>query len=257
MYSTVKKAMDVLEFLAHSQNPVGVSELARSFGWPKSNVFHLLDTFRQLGYVRKIEETARYELTLKVWELGTEVHSRLTPIKIAAPFMRQLADDIGETVHLSIFQNDHVVYVAHIEGTHPVRAYSRLGGIGPAYCTATGKAMLAYLPQSVVDTVTGKLTAHTPNTIVDRKRFQEELDRVRAKGFATAYEEWRLGVSGVASGIFDSSGQVVAALGISGPADRLAPEWCARTGPHLRDLALAASRELGFEGGPRNAIRKR
>src|SRR5262245_38713743 len=89
MYSTVGKAMEMLEHLAASEHPAGVTDLARTLGWPKSNVFQMLDTLKELGYVRKLAESGRYEPTLKMWEVGTQVHSRLTPLKILTPFMRQ------------------------------------------------------------------------------------------------------------------------------------------------------------------------
>lgn len=247
MYSTIRKAVELLELLAESPRPLGVSELARQLGWPKSNVYRVLDSYAQLGYVQRVGDPPRYEPTLRMWEFGTLVHSRLSPISVAQPILRELASRTGETSHLSIFQDDHVVYVDQVESPHPVRAYSRIGGIGPAYCTATGKAMLAHLPDTVVQRVMASIKPQTRNTIVDKALFLDELATVRRNGFALANEEWQLGVSGIAAPVFDSTGNIAAALGVSGPADRLTTKWCREAARSVVAMAQSASGQLGYQ----------
>lgn len=246
MYKTVKKAVNLIEILAESEAPRRVSELGRALGWPKSNVHQMLDTLVQLGIARQEEEDSGYNLTLRIWELGMLVQSRLSPRKVALRHMRSLADETGETVHLSVFDTDHVVYIDHIESTHPVRSHSRLGGRGPAYCTATGKAMLAFQSPKTIRAVLEKLEPFTEATITAPERIVAELEQVRLKGYAIQQEEWVSGVTGIGAPIFDSSGQVVAGLGISGPAARLTSDFCDQIGLRVREFARLSSIQLGY-----------
>ena len=248
MYKSVAKAIALIEFMAESEEPLRVSDLARKFGWPKSNVHQMLNTLLKLGWVQKNERNSHYELKLRIWQLGVGVQSRLRPNTVALPHMRTLADATGETVHLSVFEKDHVVYVDQIESVHPVRAYSRIGGIGPVHCTATGKAMLAFQTSDIIKANMRKLDAFTNKTITSSDELLAVLAEVQVKGYASSHEEWRSGVSGVGAPIADNSSTVVAALGISGPATRLTSKWCEEIGPLVRSLAQSASQELGYSG---------
>lgn len=246
MYKTVQKAVDLIEILSESDEPRRVSELGRELGWPKSNVHQMLDTLVKLGIAEQDENGSGYRLTLRIWELGMQVQSRLNPRKVAIRQMRALADETGETVHFSIFDSDHVVYIDHIESTHPVRSHSRLGGRGPAHCTATGKALLAFQPPEKIAAVLANLERFTSATITDPDRLLVELEDVRQKGFAVQQEEWMSGVTGVGAPVFDSSAQVIAGLGISGPAGRLTPKFCNQVGPRVREFAHLTSLQLGY-----------
>jgi IclR family KDG regulon transcriptional repressor len=240
---TIVKGLALLEALADSEQPRGVTELARQFGWAKSNAHRLLATLVNVGYVQR--DSGRYTLSLKMWEVGTRVLGRLNVRTIALPHMRELSKATGETVHLSTYDRDHVVYLEQVETPHPVRAYSRVGGVGPAHCTATGKAMLAFLPSEVIENVARDLTRYTDTTITSKSELFREVAKVRKAGFAVTHEEWRKGVSGVAAPIFGSDGQVVAAVGISGPVERLDEKAMRKVGPLVRGVANRISAELG------------
>ncbi len=141
---TLSKGLRLMEALAAADAALSVSGLSQACGLTKSNTHRLLQTLKLLGYVRQIQRGGAYELTLKLWELGMEVHSRLDLAEVASRPMRELAEATGETVHLSMLEDDHVVYVDKIDSPHPIRAYSRKGGRAPAHCVATGKVLLAF-----------------------------------------------------------------------------------------------------------------
>ena len=250
MDKTILKAATLIDALARSEEPRGISDLARELGWTKSNIHRLLTTLASIGYVRRDAKVSQYGLGLKFWEIGTLVISRLNLKTVAQPYMRQLCEKTGETVHLSMFDNDHVVYIDQVESLHPIRAYSRVGGIGPVHCTATGKSMLAFLPPKAVARLTDSLARFTPRTIVSKRDLQQELKAIRANGFAMNREEWRLGVSGIAAPIFDSQREVMGAIGISGPANRLNDATRRKVAPVVVQTALRISKELGYQAPP-------
>ncbi len=240
---TAAKAFALLEILAASDAPRGVSELARSLRLAKSNVHRHLATLVALGYVRRADKGV-YEPTLKCWRIGVEVLNRLDLRRVARPHLEWLAARTDETVHLTILDRGEVVYIDKIESTHPVREFTRVGARAPTHCTATGKVMLAFrgeLPRM-------PLQRFTRHTVRDVRRLKTELGSIRRHGYAVNLGEYGAHVNGVAAPVADHTGGVIAAVVISGPAERINPEMLKL----LRPLVLSAAREvtlaLGFGG---------
>lgn len=246
MEKVLLKGLNVLEALALSEKSRGVTDLAEELGLAKSNVHRLLQTFAHRGYVRQDPESQRYSCTLKLWEYGALIAERVDVRQVSAEHLKRLADRTSETVHLSVLEGTEVLYVDKIDSPQPVRAYSRIGGRAPSYCVATGKAMLAYAAPAVIEEVTSKLERHTSRTIASRDDLLQELERVCEQGYALNRGEWRETVCGVAAPIFGSGRQLVAAVGISGPLERLGPGVLRDYAPLVVECARAISRELGF-----------
>src|SRR5262245_44130436 len=125
MNTTFVNGLSLLEAMARHGEPCGVSELARLLQLTKSNVHRLLQTLSERGYVRNLGASGRYEVTLKLWELGVEVLDKLDVKTIALAHMEHLAQLSGETVHLSILDHGEVVYIDKVDSPKPVRAYSK------------------------------------------------------------------------------------------------------------------------------------
>ncbi len=246
MNTTFVKGLAVLEALARAGEPCGVSDLARQLQLTKSNVHRLLRTLADHGYAQNVAGSGRYEITLKLWELGVEVLDKLDVKRVAFEPMERLVELTGETVHLSILDHGEVVYIDKVDSPQPVRAYSKVGGRAPAYCVATGKALLAHAGAAVVDAVASRLHAYTQHTITDAAELRAELRRVVDTGYAINRGEWRDGVCGVAAPIRDARGQVVAAIGISGPVDRLKVRALRQLTPAVVDVARSISTRLGW-----------
>lgn len=239
------KGIRVLELLAAAEVPLGVTEIAEQLGLGKSAVHRPLSTLTNLGYVRHDEKTGRYSASLKMWEVGTQVLARLDLKRVAAGPMSSLANATLETVHLSVFDKGEVVHIDKIECKHPIRAYSRVGGRVPSYCIATGKAMLAFQSESVIESVAANLKPVTPQTTVDRDQLLKELATVRRRGFAASKGGWQEGVNGIAAPVRDATGAVVAAIGISGPADRFGREQSKPYAGLVQEAAQDISAALG------------
>jgi IclR family KDG regulon transcriptional repressor len=240
MDSTLLKGLSVLEVLARSPRPRSVSNLAAALNLTRSNAHRTLQTLVASGFARQDEHTSGYECTLKLFELAAAMPARLNLSNFAAPLMRALVASTQETVHLSVLDGGDVVYVEKIDSPQPVRAYSAVGGRAPAYCVATGKALLASQPEDHADRYEGKFEAFTPTTITTTEALRTHLRQVRRQGFAINHGEWRATVHGLAAPVFGSGGRIIAAIGISGPADRL-PKARLES---LSGEVVAAAREL-------------
>lgn len=244
MDTTLLKGLTVLEHLARSDAPRGLTDLARTLGLTKSNVHRTLQTLVAAGYVRALPG-GTYACTLKLFELASPVVARIDVRQAAEPFMRTLAEQTQETIHLALLDRADVIYLHKIESPQPVRAYSSIGGRAPAYCVASGKALLAYQEEALAH-LPETLPVFTPRTIASLDLLRRDLEQVRIQGFAVNRGEWREGVCGLAAIVHDAMGRPAAAIGISGPADRLSPTALRRFSDVVVDAARGLSRALGY-----------
>ncbi|NYT37821.1 IclR family transcriptional regulator [Allopusillimonas soli] len=253
MDKTLLKGLMVLEAVTDmDQPPRTVDELAALVGLTRSNAHRTLQTLIHAGYVARDERGGGYRGTIRLFELGARQLAQLDIRKVASPLMQALADKTGETVHLSVLDGFDVVYIDKIDSPQPIRAYSMVGGRAPAYAVATGKALLAYQPASYVEARADALISHTRATLTSLSALRDDLARTLKQGYAVNRGEWREGVGGVARVVFDSLGQPMAAVGISGPLDRLTPAQVRRFAPEVVSCAVAISRDMGYrDAAPR------
>ncbi|MEP6556860.1 MAG: IclR family transcriptional regulator [Burkholderiales bacterium] len=254
MNNTLVKGLSIIELLAHSSRPLGLSEIAVALELAKSNVHRLLQALLDARYIVREDVGGRYSASIKLWELGSAVLSGLDLRVHAEQTMERLLANTLETVHLSVLDGDEVVYVHKLDSPNPVRAYTQIGGRARAHCVATGKALLAFSSPLVLDRVVRLLDARTPATVVDPVRFLQQMARVRAQGFALNKGEWSANVYGIAAPVTDVSGQVVAALGLSGPKERFKPLQIKAFAPLIVEAAAQVSKNLGA-GAPRQLWR--
>ncbi|WP_420995671.1 IclR family transcriptional regulator [Cupriavidus sp. 30B13] len=250
MNNTLIKGLGVVELLAHSARPLGLTEIAAHMGLAKSNVHRLLQALTDMNYVIRDASGTGYSPSIKLWELGSAVLARLDLRRHAEAWMDQLMHTSGESVHLSVLDGGEVVYVHKIDSPNPVRAYTQIGGRALAHCVATGKAMLAFQPEAALQRMSAALVPSTPNSIVDPAQFLQEMAKVRKQGYAVNRGEWRETVCGVAAPISDGNGQVIAAVGLSGPAERFRPQRIKGFAELVRGSAAEISDSLG--GGSRH-----
>ncbi len=244
MEKTLAKGLIVLEALVHHGEPCGVSDLAGSLGVSKSNAHRLLNTLVETGYVTALD--GRYAPTLKVWELGTKVIGRFDIRDFARPLMTWLVRETAEGVRLAVLDPKalDIIYIDKIDSPQDVRAFSEIGGRVPAHCTSSGKVLLAYQSDVFIAQAIRKLRAFTKDTIVSRDAFIEHLGKVRANGYAVNQREFSSQVSGVAAPIFGHDGNIVAALSVVAPADRMPPGRIKKVTVLLRDAAARVTAQV-------------
>ena len=228
--SSVHKTFAFLEHFTPAKSEWGVSELARELGISKSKVFRFFSQMQDIGILDQNPDTEKYRLGLKLFELGNRVQLRSAFIeKTHAPLI-SVSDNIKETVHIAILKNHQVFYVDKVESPYGLKISSQIGSFNPAHATALGKVLLAYLPSEnltkSIKYIFGKkgATAYTSNTITQKSKLLKELKNINLKGYAIDREEFEVGLICVAIPIFNQSGEVVASLSASGPANRFNKE---------------------------------
>lgn len=243
MNNTLIKGLRLLEALARRGQPMGVSEIAAITGMPKSGAHRLLQGLLDERYVLR-HEAGTYSVSIKLWELGSSALLGFDLRRKADGVMEALMQDTGETVHLSVLDQQEVVYVHKVESANPVRGYTQIAGRVPAHCVATGKAMMAFKSAAWLDEAVAHLYAATSRTLTRPAAFKAEMQKVRRNGYAINRGEWRAGVNGLAAPIFDGTGAVIAAIGISGPESSLHSTRLLALSEQVRHTAQELSNDL-------------
>ena len=243
--STLAKGLRVMELLAEKEE-LTVTAVARHLGFNRAGSHRFLATLRELGYVEKNEDD-RYYLTFKMLELGLKTLNRFEIRRVARPYMHELSLAFKETINLGYFDGKDVLHLDKIDSTEILRMDSPIGSHAPAYCTALGKAILAYQSRERLTTYLNrvKLKCHGPNTITSKKQLRRELNQIRARGVAVDDEEMAAGLRCVAAPVFDHTGNAVYAVSLSGPSLRLTPERIEQIHPRVRDVCNRLSQRLG------------
>lgn len=241
------KALDLLDLLSR-QGAMSLTQLCQELGQPKSSVFRYLVTLEEHGYVQRSQNGDTYSLGLKLLELGNAVAGQSTVHEVALPFMRNLINEFGETVNLAILESGKVVYIEILEGTHSIRMAARPGQRDFAHSTAIGKAILAYAPPAEAENVVKRygLPQRTPATVTTLEGLRAELAQVHERGYSIDNIENELGVRCVAVPILNHQSHPIAAISVSGPADRIHGAKVELIGEALLNAARAISQRLGY-----------
>ncbi len=246
---SVDRALTLLEALAQSTGGTALTDLAGRAGLNISTCHHLLATLVKWGYVAKVPGR-RYALGARGLHLGQAFLKQVDLPRRAQPFIERISEDTGETVHLAVLQGDAIITLLRREGRHAVRVDTgALGASDAVHATATGKAMLAWLPEGEIRRIlTAKgMPAFTASTITDADVLIEDLRLVRRNGHALDREEFQPGVICVGAAIRNHLGAVIGAISASAPTQRATEEHLAR----VRDGVMAAARALSTEFGER------
>jgi IclR family KDG regulon transcriptional repressor len=247
---TVTNALRVLDVF-EADEEIGVTELARRLHLHKNNVFRLLATLEDRGWVEQSEDSERYRLGTACLRLARHYARTHGLTRWGRGALEQLARDTGETAHLGILRDYEVVHLDGEQSPGLLVTGLRTGMRMSSHSTALGKVLLGCGPAGTIESYDRQvaargLDAFTPETIADRDKLLEHLHRVAAQGWALDVEESSPGVACAAAPVIDATGRTVAALSVSGPAfrlDRNALEG--RVAPAVVTAANALSRQLG------------
>lgn len=244
---SLDRGLQILEFIAEHDEPVRLGQIAELLGVEKSSAQRLAATLADRGYVARATESDGYLLGDRVFHLAARLAERRQLQECARQYLTRLARGTSETAHLAVRNERWAVLVDDELGSHVVGVTSRSGASEPLHCTALGKALLAGMTDADLRQLFGKrrLKRYTERTITNPSAFVEHCQEVSARLLATDDEEFRPGVRCLASPVFDFSHRVVAAIGISGPAERLLDELMIDLGERVKDCAAGLSRELG------------
>lgn len=241
---SLERALDILELLSRSEGELGVTEVGPAVGLANGTAHRLLATLTSRGYARQNPQTRKYTLGIKASTLAAAARERLGPM--ARPFLTELMEVSKETSNVASLDKNSVVYIDQVPAPRMVRMFTEPGNRVPTHSAATGKVLLAYQPEEVVDSIIRQngLPRFTPYTITDAKELKNELGRIREQGYAMDSEEMEEGVRCLAAPVFDPDGNVLAAMSISGPVGRLSQDRLEELIPHIRRIADSFSRSL-------------
>ena len=243
----IDRMMHLIDALAVSGNAASLKSLAAGTALHPSTAHRILAAMVAGGLADRVEQGS-YRLGMRFLELGNIVRSRINVREIALPFMRELAHATGETVNLSVRQGDEIMYVERTaENRSMMRVVQMVGARVPLHVTAAGKLFLAGDDAAEVKSYAerSQLSPRTPNSVKTLAELSDELDSVRAQGYALDREEAEAGVRCVAAVVRDDAGALVAALSVSAPAER---QRQAQWTPLIQAAAERLSRALGFNG---------
>ncbi len=220
---SVQRALTVLEAIGGFDSEVGIVEVSDRVELPVSTVHRLLVTLVHTGFVIQNQETGRYRIGIRAFELGSAFLKQIHLPEVVRPVMRQLAHEAGETVNLAVRDRRSAVYIDQIDTDHILKLFTRTGTRVPLYCTGVGKVLLAGLPDDDLASylATVEMVARSPKTITNSDRLRMEIRRVRTRRHAIDNEEFERGVRCVAAPIFDHRAETIAAISVSAPSQRL------------------------------------
>lgn len=245
----VGKALRLLSLLSEHPHGAGVSQLAQAAGYPVSTTHRLLRSLQREGFVRSESDNRRYELGLRLFELGQRVSHSRGFAGVALSVMQRVTAETLEPTLMSVLDGHEQLYVHYVEGPHQVQITGEPGNRGPLHCTSMGKCLLAFQPAEACRTLVGELELprFTPHTITRRDKLADEVARVRTLGHAFADEEYELGIRAVGVPVIGVDGVAIAALSTAAPAYRMTIDRLRAFVPLLQD----AARELAAVLPPR------
>jgi len=249
---SVDHTFDVLEAFQAQEPELGVTQLAKILKLHKNNVFRILATLENRGYVEQNPRTGNYRLGLKAFETGQAYLRHINLLSVSRSEMETLAAQLRENAYLAVLRGDYVFYLDEAIAEQTIQVTSRLGTRVSPHCTATGKVFLAFMgsPQKEELLANVSLEEMTPKTITDRGALLAEISRAEADGYALDNEEWKVGLKCVAAPILDYFGRIQGTLSVSGPADRLPEKRVTdEVLPAVVEHAREISRKMGYKIG--------
>ncbi len=216
----VERALDVLEAFVGSER-LTLVEISQRVGLNKSRVFRILHTLATRGYIERSLEGAYYSLGVKLCERAAAV--RLNVKQVALPYLQRLNQRFNETMNLGVLGDGEVLYIEIIESAHSFRVATTIGKRSPVHSSSLGKAMLAYLDEGSLSALIPPklLVKRSGRTITDPRQLRKELEKVARRGYAVDDGEDVEGAACIGAPIFDATNKPIAAISVSGPAQRI------------------------------------
>lgn len=225
MLKTLNLAIEVLQMFTKKKPEWGGRELANELGINHTKIYRILETLDNNNFLSKDPNTKRYSLGLAVWELGMVMYDGLNVKELIRPILDELCDETGESVFLTILDQEEAVTLEAVEPTNKVKFSVSTGSRAPLYVGASYRSILAYMPQASIDRILDpkKLKQYTGNTMADADKLQSELHTIRNQGWAISQGEYTEDVIAIAVPLFDRH-RIIGSITVSGPVYRMTDE---------------------------------
>jgi DNA-binding IclR family transcriptional regulator len=243
------RTLDLLELLADRTGGLTLTGMTEALSVPKNTVFRIATTLVLRGYAERDENAKTYRLTRSLLRLGHHALGGEDLVRLAAPVLARLRDESGETALLGTLSGSRGIVLDQMPSPRPVKVVVEIGHAFPLLTAAPAKALLAFLPADQRDPLiaTIRYERRTRHTLRSVAAYRRELDAVSRTGYALDRGEESDSYRCAAAPVFNHRGEAVAALWISGPADRLPAGRLTEQGTRVKHHAGELSRRLGFE----------
>jgi IclR family transcriptional regulator, KDG regulon repressor len=241
------RAFAILEEVARHREGIGLAELSKLVGLHNSTTFHLARTLASLGYLRQDRDSKRYRIGRPLFALAASALDEIEMVHVATPVLEDLSRETGESGHFGVRMGDAVVVIARTSGPGAFQLTERVGVVRPVHCTALGKIILAALRPDQLKRMLERieLKPSTEHSITEAPVLLQEIEEIRRTGVAFDDGEFNAEVRCIAVPVLDFTGQVIGALGISGPIWRLSNQALQGHAKLVRAAANRLSAELG------------
>jgi IclR family transcriptional regulator, pca regulon regulatory protein len=250
---SVEKAFRVIEAFTAEEPLLRLSEVARRAGIDNATAFRLLNTLERLGYVRKSPESRMFQLTLKCLDLGFQAIARLDLRARARPILRALVDKVNDAASLGVLDGLNATYIERIQPKmHGMGIQRQIGQCLPAYCSALGRAILAFLPEKECQRLleASNRIKYTQRTITELSDLHASLEEVRRRGFVVCDQETVEGIRALAAPVFDADNLPVAAVSVGSSTLRMSlEEFVTLASTPVAQAARELSRGIRASGG--------
>ncbi len=245
---TVGKLMRVLECFSTRDRHLTVGEIAERTGLPRSTAHRAILSLKEIGFLDQDNTRDAYRLGLKLFQMGATVLHNMDLQSEARPLVESLGSLTQEDIHLCVFDGERMVFVERAHGGRTGANNATITmELSPCYCTGVGKATLAFQDEATIaKVIAAGLVRQTPSTITEPELLHAALGKIRADGYAFDLAEHKANVHCVAAPIWSASGRVIAAISVSGPAERMPVSRLHRVAPYVISHAAAISRRLGY-----------
>lgn len=245
---TLDRALDIIELLAIEREGIGVTEIGNRLGLHKSTVHRLLNALAERGYIEKDQKYSTYKVGLKFIEISSLYLNKLELKTEALPYMRRLAENVGQPVHLAILDGKEAVYIEKVEAVSNIRMYSQIGRRVPVYCSAIGKVLLSGLKEAdcknIIKTI--HFSKFTEKTHQKYEELEKDVHRASLSGWALDDEEHEAGIRCIAAPVYDYSGKVIAAVSVSGDKRIISEDRDTEVSNLVIEAAQNISQRMGY-----------
>src|SRR3984893_3611915 len=244
----LQRAIDILSVFNHSRPSMSLAEVVQAVRLPKTTVFRILSSLAARGFCEFDSQSGKYSLGFELVRLADIRRRQSNVHDVAIPVMREIRNEVNETVILSVQSGDSRVHIDFAEGMHPMRRMADLGVRAPLYAGAASKVLLADMADDEIEAYLDRtdLAAFQRSTITDRNMLWRELRAIRKRGFAESKGELFPGGGALAAPIKDFSGKTVAVMDILTPEHRYTATHREHCIEMLLDGARRASERLGY-----------
>ena len=240
------RGLTLLRVLANARN-ITLSDLAVRTEMPPSSTHRILSTLQKHGYVEFDETTQEWMIGIEAFRIGNTYLVRTNLVEAARKTLRWLMEETGETANLGIADSGDVVFVDQVETHNPIRAFFRPGTRGHMHSSGIGKALLSDMPRREVEKIIRAKgqPEFTSKTLTSSEQLFNDLATTRDRGWSIDDEERYSGMRCVASTIYNSFGEAVAGISVSGPTVRFPNDVISELGPRVKHAADEVTSAIG------------